>query len=169
MKNLALLLGVAALTFLPVQAQTGPYLKEFAKHWAVSKQLTLDVANAMPDASYNFKPNPEEMSFGELMIHIGQANSGRFAAIAGEKSPFTKPEKADKVSAMKYLEDTFDYCGKVVAKMQDADLEKMIGPEGKQMSAREIMWAYFTHTAHHRGQAEVYLRLKDIKPPVYKF
>ena len=26
-----------------------------------------------------------------------------------------------------------------------------------------------THTAHHRGQAEVYLRVKGIKPPAYTF
>jgi len=28
---------------------------------------------------------------------------------------------------------------------------------------------YFTHTAHHRAQAEVYLRVKGIKPPDYQF
>jgi uncharacterized damage-inducible protein DinB len=27
--------------------------------------------------------------------------------------------------------------------------------------------AYFTHTAHHRAQAEVYLRVKGIQPPNY--
>jgi uncharacterized damage-inducible protein DinB len=27
----------------------------------------------------------------------------------------------------------------------------------------------FTHTAHTRGQAEVYLRVKGIKPPDYRF
>jgi uncharacterized damage-inducible protein DinB len=41
--------------------------------------------------------------------------------------------------------------------------------EGRQTSALEvILWA-FTDTAHHRGQAEVYLRLKNIKPPKYVF
>jgi uncharacterized damage-inducible protein DinB len=37
------------------------------------------------------------------------------------------------------------------------------------MSGRERLWAYFTHTAHHRGQAEVYLRVNGIKPPDYQF
>jgi uncharacterized damage-inducible protein DinB len=37
------------------------------------------------------------------------------------------------------------------------------------MTGFEWLWAYFTHTAHHRGQLEVYLRLKSIKPPDYVF
>jgi uncharacterized damage-inducible protein DinB len=37
------------------------------------------------------------------------------------------------------------------------------------MTGFEWLWAYFTHTAHHRGQLEVYLRLKGIKPPDYEF
>jgi uncharacterized damage-inducible protein DinB len=45
----------------------------------------------------------------------------------------------------------------------------MTGPDGHQMSGRERLWAYFTHTAHHRGQAEVYLRVNGIKPPDYRF
>lgn len=170
MKRSIFLCVVGALTVMPTAfAQQGNYLKELAKHWATSKQFTLDVANAMPAEHYGFKPNPEEMSYGELMVHIGQANAGRFAAIAGEKLPLTKPDKIDKDSAVKYLTESFDYCLKVLGNMKDADLEKMIGPEGRQMTAREVMWSYFTHTAHHRGQAEVYLRLKDIKPPAYRF
>ena len=152
-----------------VFAQQGAYLKESAKHWATAKDFTIEVANAMPADQYGFKPNPEEMSFGELMVHIAQANAGRFAAIAGEKAPITKPEKIDKDSAVKYMTESFDYCLKVLSGMKDSDLEKMIGPEGRQLTAREVMWSYFTHTAHHRGQAEVYLRLKNIKPPTYRF
>jgi uncharacterized damage-inducible protein DinB len=38
-----------------------------------------------------------------------------------------------------------------------------------QILRRERLWSYFTHTAHHRGQAEVYPRVKNIKPPPYRF
>ena len=36
-------------------------------------------------------------------------------------------------------------------------------------SKRELVLGMFTHTAHHRGQAEVYLRANGIKPPAYRF
>jgi uncharacterized damage-inducible protein DinB len=53
--------------------------------------------------------------------------------------------------------------------MSPEKLSAMVGPEGRQMTAFEALWSYFTHTAHHRGQAEVYLRVKGIKPPDYVF
>jgi uncharacterized damage-inducible protein DinB len=31
------------------------------------------------------------------------------------------------------------------------------------------LWAHFTYTAHHRAQAEVYLRVQGTKPPDYQF
>jgi hypothetical protein len=35
------------------------------------------VAEAMPAESYDFKPNPEEISFGELMIEIDRQKATR--------------------------------------------------------------------------------------------
>src|ERR1700735_721820 len=45
-------------------------MPEFVHDWQISKQFTLEMANAMPADLYSFKPNPEEMTFGEQMIHI---------------------------------------------------------------------------------------------------
>jgi uncharacterized damage-inducible protein DinB len=160
----------AALVLAPVQAQQGAYLKEFAKHLAISKQLTIDVANAMPADGYGFKPNPQEMGFGQLMAHIAEANAGMVARVAGQKNTLVKPtDLANKEAVVAYLTDSFDNWQKLVNGLSDADLEKLSGPEGRQLTAREAMWSYFTHTAHHRGQAEVYLRVKNITPPTYKF
>ena len=121
----------------------------------------------MPAENYTFKPNPEEMSFGEQMVHIAGANFSYCSRISGAKSPFTKPEKSDKETAMKVLGESFSYCSDAVSNAGDVDT--MRGPEGKQISEREIMLGAYAHMAHHRGQAEVYLRLKNIKPPSYKF
>ena len=38
---------------------------------------------------------------------------------------------------------------------------------GRQTTESAAIWWAFTHTAHHRGQAVVYLRLKGITPPDY--
>jgi hypothetical protein len=45
----------------------------------------------------------------------------------------------------------------------------VVGTPARNLTGGEWLWAYFTHTAHHRGQAEVYLRLKGIRPPDYDF
>jgi uncharacterized damage-inducible protein DinB len=41
--------------------------------------------------------------------------------------------------------------------------------QGQPVLASEALWFAFTMMAHHRGQAEVYLRIKNIKPPAWQF
>src|ERR1022692_1891581 len=48
-------------------------------------------------------------------------------------------------------------------------LDSVVGPAERHLTGFEWLWAYFTHTAHHRAQAEVYLRVKGIQPPDYMF
>ncbi len=149
-----------------------------AKHWKISAEFTIAVAEAMPEDSYNFAPNADEMRFGMLMAHIAMANNNAFQAVSGIKAPAV-PEKIsavyksngpmDKAIVVQFLKDSFDYCAKALNEISADKLDAMSGPEGRQLTGRERLWAYFTHTAHHRGQAEVYLRVKNIKPPSYKF
>ncbi len=70
---------------------------------------------------------------------------------------------------MKLVGDSFDYCAGIISGFTEEQLNEMRGPEGRQMSVRELSLGVQTHMAHHRGQAEVYLRVKGIKPPQYKF
>jgi uncharacterized damage-inducible protein DinB len=53
--------------------------------------------------------------------------------------------------------------------MSEADLMKTRGKAPRQMTAFEAFWGAFTHSAHHRSQLEVFLRLKGQQPPNYKF
>jgi len=176
MKTKLLTLIVLAL---PAFAQTG--IKDaLAKHWKTSGDFTIAVAKTMPTASYDFRPNPEEMNFGQLMAHIALANLGACVRASGMPRPElpakiaawskdTNKIDVDRDTAIQFLTDTFSFCASAVNSMSPEKLSSMVGPEGRQTTAFETLWAYFTHTAHHRGQAEVYLRVKGIKPPEYVF
>jgi uncharacterized damage-inducible protein DinB len=152
-------------------------MTEFVRDWQISKQFTIDVANAMPAELYNFKPNPEEMSFGEQMIHIAGSNIFRFNQITGIKPPFVfdpaKPLASDKQSALKLLEQSFDYVIDVLPKITAEQLQRTWHiPSWKGRNdpdGRAMVLNMFVHTAHHRAQCEVYLRAKGIKPPDYTF
>lgn len=37
-----------------------------------------------------------------------------------------------------------------------------------RLSGREVLLAMYIHVAHHRGQAEIYLRDRGIVPPTYR-
>jgi hypothetical protein len=148
------------------------------KHWKVTGDFTIAVAKLMPADQYGFRPVPIELSFGQLMVQIGGANLNACANASGTKMPAPpaslmaslKDEKidVDKDTAVKFLTDSFDFCNAAVASMTPEKLDAVAGTTRK-MTGFEWLWAYFTHTAHHRGQAEVYLRIKGIQPPAYVF
>ena len=150
--------------------------KEFKKDWETSKQFTLAVAEAMPAEKYGFKVSPEEMPFAALMLHIATSQAFRFAQIAGQPMPFEVPKSIPKDSAkafvMKLVAQSFDFC---IAQL-DAFTPEQLGRlykvdwyERPEVSGRQLVLGMFTHTAHHRGQAEVYLRANGIQPPAYRF
>jgi hypothetical protein len=181
MSRLLLMLTVLLLTAWSV-AQTAPAntildMPEFIHDWQISKQFTIDVANAMPAEFYSFKPSPEEMTFGEQMIHIAGSNVYRFHEITGIQPPFpfdpAKPPATDKQSAMKSLELSFDYVIDVLPKITPEQLKHTWHiPSWKGRNdpdGRAMMLNMFVHTAHHRAQCEVYMRAKGIKPPDYTF
>ena len=162
-----ILLGAALM--LPAFAQDNGIPTVLVDHWKTSKKYVLALADQMPAAEYGFKPNPEEMSFGEQLAHIAGANSFFFATLSGQKDPIAKPTKFDKASVLKTLNDSYDFC---IAALAGLDHERMMqtfdSPAGK-MTGMELLLLATDHTAHHRGQIIVYLRLKSIKPTEYRF
>lgn len=168
MKTLAAALA-SLLIGLPAVAQDDAFKQEMVKHWEIARDFTMAVADAMPADSYNFKPNPVEMSYGELMEHIALANANYVARAAGVKNPIAKPTSADKDTAKKTLTESFDFCIKTIEGLTPEQLDHKSGSPGHQLSGREAVLGGFTHMAHHRGQAEVYLRVKGITPPTYRF
>ena len=174
--QLAIVLAFA----LPAIAQTA--IKDaLAKHWKVTADFTMAVAKLMPAESYAFSPVPEELSFNQLMIQVAGANISACANASGMPRPAIPPKimqavrgdkvkvDVDKDTIVQFLGDSFNFCNQAVASMTPEKLDAVAGPPNRKMTGFEWLWAYFTHTAHHRGQAEVYLRLKGIQPPDYVF
>jgi uncharacterized damage-inducible protein DinB len=148
------------------------FIAAFEKRWSAAKDLAVAVADAMPAESYDFRPVPAEMTFGEQIRHMAQANYGKCAVIADVKSPYPEPgegAKIDKAEAVKDLAGSFDYCTKT---LQDFDSAKLFQTRvwgNGRFSPMDMMLGLMVHMAHHRGQAEVYLRARGITPPKYKW
>ena len=176
---MGLLLPLSFLTGMSA-SRSGPSEKDykavFAKHWQVSKEFTLAVAEAMPAEGYDFRPNPEELSFGQLMFHIAAQNSDSCSEAAGTKplaeldSSILVPPTTDKQTAIKVLNLAYDKCASEIDGMPPEQWNKEVYKfQGQPVLAHEALWYTFTHAAHHRAQAEVYLRMKNITPPKWRF
>ena len=139
---------------------------EYAKHFGALSKLSIAVAQAMPPDQYAFKPHPESMNFGELLSHIAATNY-QFCAGLKDSAPPTFPSATEKDAIVKFLSDSFDYCSTVIPNLTEEQLSQVHSSPDGRLPGREILLAMYIHVAHHRGQAEIYLRDKGIRPPSY--
>jgi uncharacterized damage-inducible protein DinB len=106
------------------------------------------------------------MTFGELISHIATTNYAFCAGLKDSAAP-SLPSPTDKAAIVKLLSDSFEYCSPVIANLTDEQLSKVHNSPDGRLAGREVLLAMYIHVAHHRGQAEVYLRDKGITPPSY--
>ena len=159
---ISLLAGVA-FAFGESTATAG----EYAKHFGALKSLTVAVAQAMPVEHWDFRPHPESMNFGMLMSHIATTNY-QFCAGLKDTEPPQLSKANDRDGVIKFLSDSFDYCSGVIDKLTDQQLASAHSTPDGRLTGRETLLAMYIHVAHHRGQAEIYLRDNGIKPPGYR-
>jgi uncharacterized damage-inducible protein DinB len=157
-----LLLSTANAVAVPANAGA-----EYAKHFDALSNLSVAVAEAMPPEQYAFRPHPESMNFGELIAHIATTNY-QFCAGLKDSDPPALPSPIEKDAVVKFLSDSFAYCSTVIPNLTEEQLNQAHNSPDGRLPGREVLLAMYIHVAHHRGQAEIYLRDKGIKPPSYR-
>jgi uncharacterized damage-inducible protein DinB len=159
--------GLAQSAAAPFPLQ---FRDSFLRHWEVERGYTLAVADAMPAEQYDFKPVPVQRSFGEQLMHLCAANMYYFSTFGLAPMP-QAPKGSDKETARKVVNASWDYSTGVLRKLSEKDILRAdLGtPRFEAHSGTDLFLRAYTHTAHHRGQAIVYLRIKGITPPTWAF
>ncbi len=139
-----------------------------------AKTYTLAMAELMPESKYGFKPTPEEMSFAEQLLHIGQnlgwLTSKYIFKESNETDPFKWPDPITKAAVIATVSRAYDYAIDKykhfdVSHLTDSVYFEYMG--AGRISKLQFMNLVNDHQAHHRGQMVVYLRLNGITPPEY--
>lgn len=135
-----------------------------------AKEYTLKVAGLMPDEKYRYKPTPEEMSFGQQLLHLA-TNIGWLSSsyLAGGHNPVTKTDKdlIHKDEIIRVLHKSYDFALKALQQFDAIHLADTVNFFAGPLNKLQIINLLNDHQTHHRGQVLVYLRLNGIKPPDY--
>jgi len=135
-----------------------------------AREYTLEVAKLMPGEKYSYKASPDEMSFGEQLLHIS-ANMGWLCSnyLDGSDSPVSALDKkaTGKKDIIAVVTRTYDYALKVLQLFNREQLSNKVNFFAGPMNKLQIINLLNDHQTHHRGQLLVYLRLSGIKPPAY--
>ena len=141
----------------------------FLEKWQNSKTYLLDIAKAMPEDKYNYKPTEREMSFGEQLLHIkGNMDWLSTSYFTDENYDKKKDDtKYSKEEIISMLEKSFDNVFENIKNSKPESLKEKVeffaGPKTKL----QILNLLQDHVTHHRGQLIVYLNLNEIVPPKY--
>ncbi len=165
-----LAVAIAAVLLVPISvtAQTPNPIMDSAKtQFSMVKGVLLKTAEKVPEPIWAFRPTPEVRTFGQIIGHVADSNLAICGAAAGEKAPPVNAEKSltTKADLSKALADSFAYCDKVIAGMDDKKGTESIKFFGG-MQARAMVLAFNTaHDYEHYGNLVTYMRINKIVPP----
>lgn len=127
----------------------------------------LAAIDAMPADKFSYKPTPDQMSFGHLVVHIIESNNGLCAKLTDVPTPkvdeFKETDPKDKLLAA--ARASFDFCSTALANMDDSKLGDNV--DFGRVQGPRAMGVFFLvgGWADHYGAAAMYLRLNGILPP----
>jgi uncharacterized damage-inducible protein DinB len=144
---------LAVVFALPASAQNDTYVADLK---AVQEKL-VNLAEAMPDDKYGWRPGEGVRSVSEVFAHIASANYFFGGRLGGGEAPADVREWEKTVTAK----------ADVVAKLKTS-FEAVIGPVGSTDlsgdSARMALMVV-THAHEHLGQLIAYARSNGVVPP----
>jgi len=149
------------------------------KELQIEAKSTRKMLERIPDDKFNWKPHEKSMSMGALAAHIAE-NIGWISYIIDtddynfESSGYKQPD----VNSNKQLLELFEEgLKKAEESLKNSDDKRLLGNWIMRsnekifidLPRKEVLRNFFfSHTAHHRGQLSVYMRLNDIPlPTVY--
>ncbi|MFY0601565.1 MAG: DinB family protein [Cyclobacteriaceae bacterium] len=176
MKNFTLTLLFLSLSFAVIAQSDEPqsqFAKDFLHVWSVSSRITIEVAEAMPEELYGYKPSDSSKTFGDQIAHIaftcGYLSNGFVNSDWGEyKDPDT--QDMTKAEVIELLKQNLEVATQNIASMTDEQANETIKAFGGRMLKRYITILFIQdHLTNHRAKANLYIRMNNIKPPEYGF
>ncbi|MET1260056.1 DinB family protein [Flagellimonas sp. DF-77] len=140
--------------------------------WQEARRHCLEVAEAMPEEDYGFRPTEVSKTFAEQLVHIGytiELLTQRYVEgmtvvpNAPDASTMTKAE------IIALLERGFAYTENVIRTVDEDQLNErcVMYHSGNTVSRAFALFYVQDHLTNHRAKANLYLRMKGIDPPAY--
>jgi uncharacterized damage-inducible protein DinB len=134
----------------------------------------LQLADAVPQGKYNWRPAEGIRSIGEAYLHAAFGNYA-FIKFAGHEVPKSanfemNPQKwdtatTDKKEIAKIVKTSFADAKKMVRNISEKELNEVIQAFGMEMTKRNFMVTMIGHLHEHLGQSIAYARSNDVVPP----
>jgi uncharacterized damage-inducible protein DinB len=161
---------IAATSMLPetVCAQSAHLQSELLKDWTELKPVMMAIAAAMPDEKFTYKSTPAQRDYGQLIMHVANANMAYLRFFGGKAAaPTFNRNATSKAEILQALAASFDFGEALIRELSDESIlqivqtNQFLGPSSKA----RVIYFLLGHTWDIYGQMAVYLRLNGVVPP----
>jgi uncharacterized damage-inducible protein DinB len=134
------------------------------------QQKFVDLAGAIPQEKYTWRPAPGVRSIGELFLHVSGAGYNIPHLIgtplpAGFDPKTFETSTTDKAQVIAALNKSFASDIALVQGMSNADFAKLEPKLGPEANDGDVIYILVTHAHEHLGQAIAYARANGVVPP----
>ncbi|HUO36325.1 MAG TPA: DinB family protein, partial [Candidatus Acidoferrum sp.] len=135
----------------------------------LQKKFT-DLAGAIPQDKYTWRPGPGVRSVSETFLHVTQANYFILSFLgiprpAGTDAKDFETSTMDKAKIIDELNKSFAFAEDQVEKLTNADLAKSLPKMGPDANEGDVVYLLVTHCHEHLGQMIAYARVNSVVPP----
>jgi uncharacterized damage-inducible protein DinB len=164
-----------------VSAQNPPsdivIVNEFVGQTEFIQGRLSQLAGAMPESTFEWRPTDGVRSVSEVYLHAAFANyicvtmsGGSVADEVGFVMDFSKAndwdtQTTDKAAVIEKMNQSFDILKKRIGELTQEDLDREVEVFGMTMSVRNFMISMIAHSHEHLGQGIAYARMNDVTPP----
>ena len=149
-------------------------IEHFLDLWDRENVRTEAILSVLPNDRYDFRPDPDGRSLGELAWHLGELEAYGSTGIANRQFKFdVKPVRSERPLAIAEILPAFklthaDARDRIAALSTD-DLDADVWyPHGGPWTVRRLLWErILLHSIHHRGQLGFMCRLAGVAPPAF--
>jgi uncharacterized damage-inducible protein DinB len=140
--------------------------------WEEAREHCMEVAMAMPEELYTYKPTEISKTFAEQMVHIAYTIpllTKRY--VQGMDVEVVRPDasKMSKAEIIKLMEEGFNYTIEVIYTIEQDQLDEttVMYHSGNTVSRAFAFFYVQDHMANHRAKSNLYIRMNNIDPPEY--
>ena len=167
---LPLLLVLLSTPAALAQAPTAGVRAEAINQFDDLQNRFVQLAEAIPQEQYTWRPAEGVRSVSETFLHVAQANYFLLRSMGAEMPEGMgqdfQASTTDKEAILEYLRASFEDAKAAVTAMPDAATDEEVDWfGGAKLSKRGVLTFNVRHNAEHLGQLIAYARMNDITPP----
>ena len=162
-------LCLVSVTAYPQNAPASGFFKDVVADMEGVKAKILQLAEAMPEEKYSWRPADGVRSVSEVYNHIGGSNY-YLLSFLGDKMPEGVSEDMEKsvtkkADIIEFIKKSYADAEKFISTLKEADLDKEVELPFGKFTERGVLFIVMTHGHEHLGQSIAYARTNGVVPP----